>query len=102
MLNKDSCKILDVLLVDNNRNGYKDIEISVSTNLDFDDVQFLLQLLKRYNFIEQYPDGRWTILYKGKHYRRYYFYQLFDKYWFPIITSLVSGILSLLLSLLLK
>lgn len=101
MLEKEDYKILNVLLIDNNHGGYKDIEISVSTNLDLDDVRFLLQKMKRDEFVELLPNGRWSVLYKGKHYRRYYFYHFFDKYWFPIITSLISGTLSLLLSLLL-
>ena len=101
MLNKDHCKILKFLNTIN-MNGCRATLISLKTNLDLDDVHQMLVYLESIRCVEQLPNCNWRILYNGKKYKHTYHSQLFQKYWFPIITASISFLLSLLSNLLLK
>lgn len=98
MLDKNHCKILKFLkTVD--LNGCRATLISLKTNLDLDDVYQMLEYLESIKCVEKLPNCNYRIIYNGKQYKQIYFSQQFQKYWFPIITALISYLLSLITNL---
>ncbi len=101
MLDKNHCKLLSFLnAID--INGCRATEIAISTKLDLDDVYQMLEYLESNRCVEKLPNCNWRIVYKGKQYKKIYRSQQFQKYWFPIITALISYVLGLLTNLLTK
>lgn len=101
MLDKNHCKVLKFLnTVD--IDGCRSTLISIKTKLDVDDVYQILEYLEAHKYVEKTPNCNWRIIYKGKRYKQIRFEQLFQKYWFPIITAIISYVLALITDLLLK
>ncbi len=101
MLDKNHCKVLKFLnTVD--ISGCRPTLISIKTKLDVDDVYQILEYLELHKYVEKLPNCNWRIIYSGKHYKRIRTEQLFQKYWFPIITASISYVLVLITDLLLK
>lgn len=100
MLDKNYLRVLN-FLKSQDTNGCKSTLIVIKTNLEQDDVDFILETLKHLKYVEQLPNFNWKITYKGKQAFSEKRKEQFKMYWLPILTAILSYLLGLVTNLIL-